>query len=194
MNHYVREYLKKNCSGQLQELFSQSHNPYKEIAESMAAFRHMQAVIDVTDENNVFLCVGDGSLCLTGALFAFLTKGVSISIDPNINYEKVMQWIKKEQVRRFIFSKIEYQKYHHYSTDPYNLILVHAHVNLEELINHFPNWRYLYACPCCNPIDQTFSLKFQRENDISVVLAGRDTEMITPKNDVFIYRNNRRVK
>jgi hypothetical protein len=194
MNHYIREYLKKNCSGQLQELFSQSKNPYKEIAESMAAFRHMQDVIDVTDENNVFICVGDGSLCLTGALFAFLTKGLSISIDPNINEERLTSWVKKENVQRLCCYKEKYQDYFVQQHSQYDLILVHAHVNLEVLIHHFPNWRYLYTCPCCKPIDQMFSLTFQRDNDISVALAGRDTEMITPKNDVFIYRNNRRVK
>jgi hypothetical protein len=190
MNSYVKEYLKKNCSGQLQELFSQSNNPYKEIAESMAAFSHLHDFIDITDKNNTFICVGDGSLCLTGALLAFLTKGLSISIDPKINNEKVSSWIKKESVQRLHCYKMKYQDYPVWS-EKYDLVLVHAHVNLEELVQHFPDWRYLYTCPCCNPVDQTFSLKFQKNNDISTVLAGRDTEMITPKNDVFIYRNNR---
>jgi hypothetical protein len=192
MNRYVKEYLRKDCSGQLQELFSQSSNPYKEIAESMAAFEHIRDVINIKD-NNTFFCIGDGSLCLTGALFAFLTKGLSISIDPNINLEKVQTWIERERVKRLLFYKIRYQNCPSWD-GTYNLILVHAHVNLEELAQHFPNWRYLYTCPCCNPIDQTFSVAYQKKHNISVVLAGRDTEMITPKNDVFVYRNNKLVK
>ena len=32
-NRYISEYLKLKCSGQLQELFSQSMNTYKEITE-----------------------------------------------------------------------------------------------------------------------------------------------------------------
>jgi hypothetical protein len=194
MNRYVREYLKKDCSGQLQELFSQSNNPYKEIAESMAAFTHIQNVIDVTDRNNSFYCIGDGSLCLTGALLAFLTKGEAVSIDPVINIEKVGSWIDRHNVQRFIFNKSKYQDCPAHMDKPHILILVHAHVNLEELVRYFPSWKYIYSCPCCNPIDQTFSLAYQKKNDISVVLAGRDIEMITPKNDVFIYRNNRCVK
>jgi hypothetical protein len=194
MNRYVREYLRKNCSGQLQELFSQSNNPYKEIAESMAAFEAMRDVIDVTDKNNIFICVGDGSLCLTGALFAFLTKGLVFSIDPAINLEKVKSWMMKEYVERLFFYKMKYQECPIPPISVCDLILVHAHVNLEELVQRFPVWRYLYTCPCCNPIDQTFSLAYQKKHDISVVMAGRDTDMITPKNDVFIYRNNKSVK
>jgi hypothetical protein len=194
MNKYLREYLKKDCSGQLQELFSQSNNPYKEIAESMAALKHIQNFVDVKDENNVFYCIGDGSLCLTGALFAFLTKGRIISIDPMVNCDKVTSWLDNENVQRMVFYQARYQEYKYMAEEAYeryDLILVHAHVNLEELTRHFPDWRYLYTCPCCNPTDQTFSLAFQEKNNISVVLAGRDTEMITPKNDVVIYRNNK---
>jgi hypothetical protein len=154
----------------------------------------MRDVIDVTDKNNTFICVGDGSLCLTGALFAFLTKGQIISIDPAINFEKVALWTQREHVQRFRFYKMKYQQYLKSLNESYILILVHAHVNLEELVYNFPAWKYIYTCPCCNPIDQTFSITYQKKHNISVVLAGRDTEMITPKNDVFVYRNNAIVK
>jgi hypothetical protein len=194
MNRYVKEYLKKDCSGQLQELFSQANNPCKEISESMAALTHMRDVTDMKDKNNIFLCIGDGSLCLTGALFAFLTKGLVFSIDPAINIGKVTLWMEREHVQRFEFYRKKYQDCPIPLVTSCDLILVHAHVNLEELTQHFPNWRHLYTCPCCNPIDQTFSVAYQKKHNISVVLAGRDTEMITPKNEVFIYRNNELVK
>jgi hypothetical protein len=193
MNSYVREYLKKDCSGQLQELFSQSNNPYKEISENMAAFAHLRDIVDITDEHNTFMCVGDGSLCLTGALFAFLTKGNVISIDPVININKVSSWMERERVKRFMFYKMKYQQIGGWN-EPCIFVLVHAHVNLEELAAQFPGWKYIYTCPCCNYEEQTFSLAYQKKSNISVVLAGRDTSMITPKNDVFIYRNNNHAK
>jgi hypothetical protein len=197
MNRYVREYLKKNCSGQLQELFSQSNNPYKEIAESMAAFENMREFIDIKDEKHTYLCIGDGSLCLTGALFAFYTHSFVISIDPKINIEKVVNWMGHEKVKRLIAYKAKFQETERYPkldlSGGYDIILVHAHVNLEEVMEYFPDWGYLYSNPCCNPLEQTFSLQFQKKNGISAVKAGRDIEMITPKNDVFIYRNKAKV-
>ena len=75
--------------------------------------------------------------------------------------------------------------------ETYDLILVHAHVNLEDLVKHFPNWRYLFTNPCCNPYEQTFSVQFQKENNISVLKAGYDKFSLSPKNMVFVYKNNK---
>jgi hypothetical protein len=108
-NPYVNEYLKKNCSGQLQSLFSLSNNPYKEITESMAAFENMRDFIDVKDPEHVYLCIGDGSLCLTGALFVFCTHGYIVSIDPAINRDHVDRWADREKVKRFQFIRKKYQ-------------------------------------------------------------------------------------
>jgi hypothetical protein len=190
--NYIRKYLKRKCSGQLQELFSLSANPYKEISESMAAFENMREFIDIKSKNNLYICIGDGSLCLTSAMFAFMTHGRAVSIDPLINTAKVMNWYVRNSVKRFSVFKNNYQdvaddplflKY------PYDLILVHAHVKLKELVAKFPNWRYLYTNPCCNPITQTFSLQYQQDNHIRALKAGRDENMVSDKNEVVIYQN-----
>lgn len=196
-NHYISKYLQLKCSGQLQELFSMSANPYKEITESMGAWINMREFIDPKDADYQYFFIGDGSLCLTSALFTFLTKGHCIAIDPKINIPKVENWAIREKVRKFIVFKDKYQDIVDKASvikakkAKYDLILVHAHVNLEELSGCFPEWRYLYSNPCCNLLDQTFSVQYQKENNISVVKAGYDSSIISPKNMVIIYKNNK---
>jgi hypothetical protein len=175
------------------ELFSQAKNPYKEITESMAAYKGIKEFIDVKDPKETYIMIGDGSLALTAALFSFLTKGQVISIDPKLNTEKVFEWGRRENVRRFIAYNVKFQdliiKRDCIPSMPYHLICVHAHVNLEELNEYLPHWKYLYSNPCCNPHEQTFSVRYQKAHNISIVKAGFDTENISPKNMVFIYEN-----
>jgi hypothetical protein len=188
MSHYIREYLRKSCSSELQALFCQSHNTAKEITESMGAFENMKEFINTQDESHTYICIGDGSLCMTGALFAFLTKSEVISIDPLVN-KKVEDWIKLYKTRRFNVFKAKYQDIP-VAQKAYDLILVHAHVELTDLVKYFPNWRYLYTNPCCCPETQTFSVQYQKGHDISVVKAGRDNHILS-KNEIVIYRNNK---
>ena len=197
-NHYISEYLKLGCSGQLQELFSQSGNPYKEITESMSAWKNMKEFIDPKDKNHAYFFIGDGSLCLTGALFAFLSKGTHTSIDPAINTKKVDEWMQREDVRNFYFYKCKFQEIDKFFISSHikniDLILVHSHVNLEELIKYFPHWRYLYTNPCCNIQEQTFSIQFQKDNNISTVKSGFDKYNTSPQNMIFVYKNHNFVK
>jgi hypothetical protein len=175
------------------ELFSQSGNPYKEITESMAVYKNVKEFIDVQDPKETYVMIGDGSLALTAALFAFLTKGQVISIDPRLNTTKVAEWRRRENVRRFIAYNVKFQDLLYYRNyippKPYHLICVHAHVNLEELNECFPYWKYIYSNPCCNPHEQTFSVQYQKKHNIGIVKAGYDTENLSPKNMVFIYEN-----
>jgi hypothetical protein len=180
------------------ELFSQSANPYKEITESMCAYKNAKEYIDIKDPAETFLMVGDGSLALTGALFSFLTKGDSVSIDPKLNLEKACLWREREKAQRIHFCSTKFQEFaenfrNYIPMDienyPYNLICVHAHVNLEELHECLPNWKYLFTNPCCNPREQTLSVQFQKMNNISIKKAGFDSENLSPKNMIFIYEN-----
>jgi len=192
-NKYIDRYLKFQCSDQLQGLFSQSANPWKEITESMGAWANIKDLIDPQDKNHAYICVGDGSLCLTGALFAFLTKSQCVSIDPIVNDIKMMTWLQRERVERLKWYRKRYQDTAGVIPDgckSYDLILVHAHVNLEDLIKHFPNFRYLYSNVCCNPQEQTFSIQSLNDNNISVVKAGYDKANASPENMIFLYKNN----
>jgi hypothetical protein len=181
------------------ELFSQSANPYKEITESMCAYKNAKEYINIKNNSETFIMVGDGSLALTGSLFAFLTRGDAVSIDPKLNLEKVCLWREHEKVQRIHFCSTKFQEFaenfeNYIPMDikkyPYSLICVHAHVDLEELHACLPNWKYLFTNPCCNPQEQTFSIQFQKMNNISVKKAGYDTQNLSPKNMIFIYENN----
>jgi hypothetical protein len=175
------------------ELFSQSANPYKEITESMSAYKNVREFIDVKDPGETYIMIGDGSLALTAALFVFLTKGQAISIDPKLNIGKVLAWKEREKVERLIVYDTKFQdmpmSIRNISDKPSHLICVHAHVNLEELNEYLPYWKYIYSNPCCNPHEQTFSVQYQKARGISVVKAGYDTENLSPENMVFIYEN-----
>jgi hypothetical protein len=107
---YLREYLSKRCSGQLQGLFSLSANPVEEIRACMAAYRTMAQLVCMRREDALYLCVGDGPLALTGALFAFLSKGEVISIDPKLDEGTVQAWMETEQVERFSAWKLTYRR------------------------------------------------------------------------------------
>jgi len=101
---YVNSYLSKQCSVDLQKLFSQSKKPLKEISESYGAYKHLAPYLE-NSSNVVNLFIGDGSLCMTGILFSFLTKNWSISIDPLINTNKVDKFREEIKLKHFTYDK-----------------------------------------------------------------------------------------
>lgn len=193
---YVNELLKKDCYSQLHPLFVRCNNPAKEISESMAAYKHLCQFIKF-DESVTNFHIGDGMYCRTGALFSFLTKSRNMSIDPIINCGFMLDWRGTEKVKsNFAYLSHRYEEYSIIEEKGYscNLVCVHSHVDLKELIKHFPKWQYLYTNPCCKPNEQILDLDFQKQNNISVVLAGIDLRILSPKNMVYIYKNNKEVK
>lgn len=191
---YINSYLEKSCSSELQFLYSQSKNPLKEITESMGAYKNMLPSISTKKSNHVYIFIGDGSLCMTTALFAFMTKGQCIGIDPLANVNKINKWSKEFNVNNFVAFKDVFQNVYKtilntYDKYTYSIVCVHAHVSLTDVHKHFPNWDYLYTNPCCHREKQTFDLKFQRDNNISCVVCGQDENILSDKNEVIIYKN-----
>jgi len=192
---YINAYLSKLASCDLQSLFSQSRNPLKEISESYGAYKNLSQYIDIREPNSGILCIGDGSLAMTGALFAFLTKGFSVSVDPLLNESKVNKWKTDIGVKNFVTYKKLYQEvsstiFDEFSTNQYSIACVHAHVNIADVVKKFNNWKYLYTNPCCHRERQTFSLEFQRENNIQVIQYGVDNNILSDKNEIVVYKNN----
>jgi hypothetical protein len=193
---YINSYLSKKCSSDLQPLFCQSKNPLKEISESYGAYKNMVPFLDTKNKCIANLFIGDGSLCMTGFLFSFLTKNYSISIDPLINKDKICEFQRGRVINNFMFNKGKFENFDaksfpiKYSFDYYNIILVHSHVNVVEVIKKFPNWKYMYSNPCCKPSNQTFSIQQQKEFNISVVSSGKDENILSEKNEIVMYRNN----
>jgi hypothetical protein len=195
---YLNDYLEKWCSCDLHSLICQSRNPAKEISESMGAYVNLKSFIDRKDAHHHYIFIGDGSLAITAALFAFLTKGKCIAIDPLLNNDKVNLWLHEKQVSNFFCFKTKFQDfaedrlYEFTSNEKYTLICVHAHIDLVQLIDYFPNWDYLYTNPCCYKEKQTFSLAIQKERDIEVVKYCIDENILSDKNEVVVYKNKRK--
>jgi hypothetical protein len=191
MSKYVREYLKKSCSAELQSLASTLGNPTKEISESMAAVSHLRKFISLGGNMN-YAVIGDGSRCLTGALLAFLTKGNVWSVDPAINMPVVTNWIAEHGVLRFkpVPKKFEDVQIENPDRNPVTLVLVHAHVSTSRVIQKFVNWRFIYVNPCCYPETQILSTSYQDKFGIQCIYAGIDDNIASEKNMVFIYHNN----
>jgi hypothetical protein len=190
-NAYVGEYLKKDCSSELQNLASTLNNPAKEISESMAAISHLRRFINPGGNMN-YVVIGDGSRCLTGAFLAYLTKGNVWSIDPVINMRIVQSWMTANNVLRFKPVKKKFQdvRIEGMDNNPVTLALVHAHVSTVQALQKFSNWRFAYINPCCHPETQILTASYQDKFGIQCVYAGIDDKIISEKNRVFVYHNN----
>lgn len=195
---YVKSVLKKACYSELHDLFVNTTNPFKEITESYGAFTNLSSVMGWHNFNNsVFYHIGDGAHCCTGALFSFMSKSANWSIDPKVNIPHVVQWKEKYNVQRFDFLADYFEGVvfaQMLKTESrYNLVMVHSHVDAREVIKRFPNWDYIYVNPCCDFKHQTLDVDYQKKNNISTVLAGRDNQILSEKNEIYIYRNNKKV-
>jgi hypothetical protein len=190
-NIYVRDYLKKRCSSELQALASTLNNPAKEISESMAAACHLRKFIKPGGDMN-YVVIGDGSRCLTGAFLTFLTKGNVWSIDPAINQQIVQGWMDTCSVLRFtpIPKRLQDVQAEDIGKNPVTIVLVHAHVSTCQAIQKFPNWRFIYVNPCCFAETQLLNASYQDRYGIQCVYAGLDENIASEKNQVFIYHNN----
>jgi hypothetical protein len=188
---YVKKYLKKKCSSELQDLVSTLNNPSKEISESMAAVWHLRKFIKPNGNMN-YIVIGDGSRCLTGAFLAYLTKGNVWSIDPAINQQIIQGWMDTYNVLRFkpIPRRIQDIQVKNIDKNPVTIVLVHAHVSTYQAIKKFPNWRFIYVNPCCYQETQILNISYQSKLGIQCVYAGIDENITSEKNQVFIYHNN----
>ena len=190
--HYVKRMLKYNCYADLHPLFTQAHRPDKEITESYAAFYHMSKVTLLDDALN--LHIGDGVSCRTGAVFTFLSKSKNISIDPMIMTELMDKWIKNKNVHNFNYYNKKWEKYFQEDFDKsskdYNITLVHSHTNIYDIDQKFPNWRFMYSNPCCIFHEQVFHARYMYENNIRCLMAGVDRDILSEKNQFFLYEKS----
>jgi hypothetical protein len=191
MYGYVNSVLSANCAPEILSIAKYSHNMVKELSESYAVIYNMRSFIG----NGEVICIGDGALCLTGAMFVLFSKNDVVSIDPVINAIKVKNWVIDNNISRFRGYKGKYQDVYrsHIAYDisqTKTIICVHAHVTLTDVIKYYPDWDYLYSNPCCFPDKQTFSQQFMEEHNIELILHKVDKSILSPRNEVFVYKNN----
>ena len=186
---YVDKVLRSSSFEELRELFINAESPAKEISESYAAFSNLKKVCNVSD--STWLHIGDGGWSRTAAIFTFFSKSVNYSIDPAIS-PRINDWVEKWKVLRFCALKMKYENFQLVNNPfSFNICCVHAHVDLAEVDQHFPNWTYLYSNPCCMPSKQVFSKEYLRDNNIELIVQRTDLGILSEKREVYIYKKNK---
>lgn len=195
---YINWLLKRNCFEELNELFRDADSPAKEISESYSAYHQLKKICHIGNMN--WIHIGDGSRARTAALFSLLTKSGNISIDPQIRTDILQEWINKYDINRFGYIKdrmesmfVNIDSIYKYSTNidktkEYGITCVHAHINLEEVDNKFPNWKYLYTSVCCYPSKQKFSKEYMLKNNIIEIVNKLDMNILSERREFAIYK------
>lgn len=186
---YLDRLLYMNCFEELWSLFRLAEKPAKELTESYAFIHNMKRKINLT--NKTIFHIGDGAHARTGIMSSYLTQTNNISIDPQINHNLEL-FLNKWKTRNFCFYKGKYEdfvKNNSILENEYILSCVHAHIDLEELVQLFPKWSYLYTNICCYPEKQTFSKKFMKNNNIVIVEDKLDLGILSPQRRIVIYKN-----
>lgn len=179
---YVDKVLRSSSYEELMWRFNPCESPAKEISESYAAFSNIKRVCRLNHYN--WLHIGDGAYTRTAAIFAFFSKSVNYSIDPQLNIDKFEKWVNDYGVKGIFALKEKYENFNESKIDrskPYSITCVHAHVKLDELDKHFPNWHYLYTNPCCYYEQQTFSEDYMKENNIKCIVDKHDLGILSER-------------
>lgn len=189
---YLDKVLGSASYEELMWRFMDAEHPAKEISESYAAFSTLKRVCRVNHYN--WIHIGDGAYTRTAAIFAFFSKSFNYSVDPVLNLEKFNKWREKWNVLGICPHKGGYETFPEDAVlkdKPYSICCVHAHVKLEEVDKHFPNWHYMYTNPCCFESQQKFSEKYIDENSIRCIVQNQNLGILSERREVCIYVNLR---
>lgn len=148
---YLNSLMKKDSFIALWDLFKLAHAPAKEMTESYAALSKLKKYLK---PGITIVHVGDGAHCRTAALFAFLTKTNNIAIDPVVNTKVIEDWKKEWNVERFHYFKSKVENICLDSLNPSILTFVHAHVDVDKILNSCSTWKLAYTLSCCLPSKQ----------------------------------------
>ena len=163
---YIDEFIKLKCSADLLiwKLFPNA----KEITESMSVYnayrRHFMIQMDLQDEKNMCICVGDGCTPRTGAIFATRSKWAVCSVDPRLRLQNNYILELHHKIKRLWLYKEKIEKTS-WCLDKINNILVvavHSHASLKltvetlkaEIHGLSTNKKLnIISLPCCVPDD-----------------------------------------
>lgn len=150
----------------------------KEITESYAAFNAARTRLKfllLGDENVNLVAVGDGKTPRTAALFAFRTKWNCISIDPELDHDKIRFWESQVQRLTCIPKRVEEVDLYF---DKCLIVAVHSHAKISAILDHIKaKKRSLIAIPCC----------ISYEHDVRP-REYRDAGIWSPKNLVKVWK------
>lgn len=180
-SQYLSELLSLACGPELLKL--RLYPDAKELTESFAAFnavrKHMGSSFLPDDPTVTVICVGDGSLPRTAALFAFRTKWQCYAVDPQMRQPGV-QWGGIDRLQAMT-AKIEDCKF---SADRVLVVCVHAHVGLEECIAVM-DWKKalgIVVMPCCN-----YYSRLTMSDNQTPLAEYYDTGVVSPHRLIRVY-------
>jgi len=187
---YINQYFGLKCSAEMQEL--RLFPNLKEIQESFSIINNVQNYCMKTDTNidfknpniNVYV-IGDGVTPRTAAVFNFLTKWKTFSIDPLMRIENDYSTIQNLNVFKgkaedvFVDNPdIVEQK------DYIFIILPHSHIeNTNSIYRYFKNQKtWIINLPCCKP---------NQDNTLPIEswIGIKDRYINSDKNILKIYNN-----
>merc|ERR1711879_982073 len=152
---------------------------------SFAAFhavrKHLGTAFQPEDPSVTVVCVGDGSVPRTAALFAFRTKWQCYAVDPQMKSPGT-SWGGVERLEA-VCAKIEDGSY---KARKLLLVCVHAHVGLAEClaVSKWTDALGIVAIPCCNFYSR---LQLPREHGRSAVAEYSDHGIVSPHRHVRVY-------
>ena len=166
INHFIRGHCAADMLGR--DMFPNG----KEITESMAAFRAVMKYAGVSyDDDVTIVAVGDGHTPRTGALFAFRTKWICHSIDPNLRDQV---W----DVKRLTCHRARLEDVRIESEVPVVVVAVHSHAPLHCCFESIKAPKMaIVEIPCC--VGQVMHARPH--------LNYRDPAIWSPKNEVKIW-------
>jgi hypothetical protein len=155
----------------------------KEITESFGAFNAVRTKLkklhDLNDPKVTLISVGDGRTPRTATLFAFKTKWQCISVDPNLNQDKIPLWESKIERLHCVSLKVEDLEWP-VLKGPVIIVAVHSHAPLQQILNHIKaTQRSLVVIPCCVKYD------YNKTKCIEYTDAGINS----PKNLVKVWKS-----
>jgi len=179
-SRYLSELLSLSCGPALLEL--KLYPDAKELTESFAAFRavreHLGAAFAPDDPTVTCICVGDGSMPRTGALFAYRTKWQVCAVDPQLKDEgKNWRQIARLELKRAMIEDCNFK------AEKVLMVLVHAHVGLAECLA-IAEWRDvlgIVALPCCN-----FYNRLQLQQ--APLVEYRDSGVVSPHRLIRVWQ------
>lgn len=186
---YVSRFLNLHSAEDLMPIM-QCSNTLKEITESMGMYYCVTEKIcsydnsiDLKKDNVGVYVFGDGMLPRTAAIFAYLTKWFTYSIDPVMKTHKSITKLTSYATTAEIFVRnlitVE---------DTVILIFPHSHVaDVNKVYKVFSDKKvWIINMPCCNP-GQCNSLKLHG-------LTYHDEHIMSEKNKVQVFCNYMELK
>ena len=192
INKYLRMFLEMNCAASILPLFSRYNNSAKEVTESFAMVEAAKKYFPDLSKYAVIV-VGDGRSPRTGAMFAYMTQALVLSIDPNFDLDFWGLFRKNQRdigfpVKRLILYcdsliNIHFSYKDFLSKRKLLFVFPHSHADMREMFVAEKLYDYIgiISMPCCVPIP----VKYKRIPHI----VYEDKHVLSAKREIHVWQD-----